>query len=106
MPDAALTDGGTYVDLTWTAPPDDGGGPILYYEICVIEEDGTASPFERTDGPETMWRVRGLAFYHRYGFRHRAVYAAGPGPQKPGLLCDAHAPRGSRHPARCAHPAG
>ena len=73
----------TFVDLSWTAPADDGGGEILYYEIRVIEEDGTATPFERTDGPETMWRVRGLAFYHRYGFRHRAVYAAGPGPQSP-----------------------
>lgn len=70
----------TVAELTWAAPLDHGGGEILYYEVCVINEDGSIEPFERTDGPETVWRVRGLAYGHRYGFRVRARNSAGNGP--------------------------
>ena len=73
--------GNTSIDLSWEVPLDDGGTPVLYYQICVIEEDGTAPPFEPTDGTETMWRIRGLALGHRYGFRIRAINAAGRGIQ-------------------------
>ena len=59
------------------------GAPITRYEICVIDDDGVALPFEATDGPALRWRVRGLAFHHRYGFRVRAVNSAGTGPQTP-----------------------
>ena len=52
----------------------------LYYEIYVINEDGSALPFESTDGPETTWIVRGLALGHTYGFSVRPVNAAGFGP--------------------------
>ena len=75
--------GGTSLDLEWTAPEGDGGGQILRYEICVIDEDGTAQPFERTDDASTTWRVRGLAIGHTYGFRIRAVNSAGRGPATP-----------------------
>ena len=37
----------------------------------------------RPNGPALRWRVRGLAFHHRYGFRVRAVNSAGTGPQTP-----------------------
>ena len=59
------------------------GAPITRYEICVIDDDGVALPFEATDGPALRWRVRGLAFHHRYGLRVRAVNSAGTGPQTP-----------------------
>ena len=48
-----------------------------------IDEDGTAAPFEDTDDAATTWRVRGLAHWHRYGFRVRAVNGAGAGTQTP-----------------------
>ena len=75
----------TAIDLTWVAPTTDGGSPILYYEICVIDEDGVDQPFERTSGPETQWRVRGLAIGHRYGFRVRAVTATDVGLASPAI---------------------
>ena len=75
--------GETGIDLHWDAPQSDGGGALTEYEICVIDEDGTAQPFEPTDDAGTTWRVRGLAIGHRYGFRVRAVNAAGRGPQSP-----------------------
>ena len=77
--------GETTVYLEWVRPTDDGGGPITKYELCVILEDGTQTPFEPTDGPETHWYIRGLAIGHRYGFRVRAVNSAGRGPQS-GLI--------------------
>ena len=66
--------GATGIDLTWTAPEDDGGGAILHYEVRV--DDG---PWESTGSPALRWRVRGLAIGHRYRFRVRAVNAAGVG---------------------------
>ena len=45
----------------------------------MIHEDGTIEPFENTDDAETSWRVRGLAFGHRYGFRVRSVNVVGAG---------------------------
>ena len=72
--------GGRSADLLWVAPVDEGGSAITHYEISVIDEDGQAGAFEPTDGPETRWRVRGLALWHEYGFRIRAVNANGPGP--------------------------
>ena len=77
----ATPTGGTGVDLTWRAPASEMGSAITRYEICVIDDDGVALPFEATDGPALTWRVRGLAFNHRYGFRVRAVNSAGTGPQ-------------------------
>ena len=71
--------GARSVDVTWTPPADDGGSTVLYYEIIIIDEDGIASPFERTSSAVTSYRVRGLGFGHRYGFRVRAVNSAGPG---------------------------
>ena len=73
--------GETSLDLEWTVPEDDGASPILYYEICVIDEDGRVLPFEPTTGPELTWRIRGLAIGHTYGFRVRPVNVAGSGPQ-------------------------
>ena len=49
------------------------------YQVWVISEDGSVEPFEDTEGAETEWTVRGLAFGHRYGFRIRAVNESGPG---------------------------
>ena len=76
----AMPTGETSVDLSWTVPLSDGGSPITHYEICVIDEDGRALPFEFA-GSETRTRVRGLAIGHRYGFRVRAVNGAGTGAQ-------------------------
>ena len=71
--------GARSVDVTWTPPAGDGGSVVQYYEIIIIDEDGTASPFERTSSAVTRYRVGGLGFGHRYGFRVRAVNSAGPG---------------------------
>ena len=73
--------GETSLDLAWDPPASDGGSPILHYQVCVIDEDGTILPFEDTDGPALRWRVRGLAYGGRYGFRVRAVGLAGLGEQ-------------------------
>ena len=67
------------VDLAWQAPASDGRVAITHYQICVIDEDGSVSPFERTDDARLTWRVRGLALGHEYGFRVRAVNAVGVG---------------------------
>ena len=75
--------GGTVIDLAFTSPLSDGGSPLTHYEVCVIDEDGTSTPFEPTDDAATTWRVRGLALHHRYGFRVRAVNAEGAGPPSP-----------------------
>ena len=77
---AAEETGGRSADLSWVAPVDIGGSEIIRYEFSVIDEDGQAGPFEPTDGTEPRWRVRGLALWHEYGFRIRAVNANGPGP--------------------------
>lgn len=79
----ATAPGGRHVDLAWLAPTSDGGADIIGYQVCVIDEAGVASPFENTDDAATAWRVRGLAFWHRYGFRVRAVNASGAGAQTP-----------------------
>ena len=75
--------GGRFVDLVWRTPSRDNGADISRYEICVVEEDGTIAPFEPTDDASLTWRVRGLALWHRYGFRVRAVNSAGAGAQSP-----------------------
>ena len=72
--------GGGSIDLVYEKPVSDGGADIDYYEVCVINEDDSVEPFEPTTGAVTSWRVRGLAIGHRYGFRVRAVNAAGAGP--------------------------
>ena len=72
--------GETSIDLVWDIPLSDGGDPITHYEICVIDADGRALPFEYA-GAELNTRVRGLAIGHQYGFRVRAVNGVGTGPQ-------------------------
>ena len=76
----AMPTGETSIDLFWDIPISDGGSPITHYEICVIDEDGRAQPFEAT-GADTRATVRGLGIGHRYGFRVRSVNAAGTGEQ-------------------------
>ena len=71
--------GQTAIDLFLTKPLSDGGSEITHYQVCVILEDGSIEPFESTDDASTSWRVRGLAFGHRYGFRVRAVNSVGVG---------------------------
>ena len=73
------TTGETSLDLFWTVPEDDGGSDIIDYEICIIDEGGTVTPFGSTGGTETRHRVRGLGIGHRYGFRLRAITMAGAG---------------------------
>ena len=75
--------GGRSLDLRWELPEDDGGVPIERYQVCVIDETGIATPFEDTDDSSLTWRIRGLAFGHRYGFRMRAVSSAGVGSPGP-----------------------
>ncbi len=71
--------GGRSLDLRWDTPADDGGLPIQRYQVCVIDETGVATPFEDTDDESLTWRIRGLAFGHRYGFRIRAIAGGGVG---------------------------
>ena len=85
----ATRTGGGAIDLGYVEPTSNGGSPITHYEVCVINEDGSAEPFEPTDGAVTRWRVRGLAVGHRYGFRVRAINAAGAGPHTPIIYEDA-----------------
>ena len=79
----ATAPGGRHVDLSWLAPGQANDDTITHYQVCVLSEDGTAAPFEDTDDASPTWRVRGLAHWHRYGFRVRGVNAAGAGPQTP-----------------------
>ena len=68
------------VVLEWHAPESDGGESIGGYQVCVVNPDGTVEPFVSTGSTERRHTVRGLAFWHRYGFRVRAANSAGPGP--------------------------
>ena len=76
---AISTTGGRSLDLRWEPPEDDGGLPVERYQVCVIDETGVATPFEDTDDDSLTWRIRGLAFGHRYGFRIRAIAGGGVG---------------------------
>ena len=78
--------GETSLDIIWEAAVESGGSGITHYQVCVIDEDGRTLPFENTATAATFWRVRGLAIGHRYGFRLRAVNAAGPGTAKRRVL--------------------
>ena len=77
---AAEAISGTVVEIRWEPPLETGGTPVTRYEVCVIFPDGRAEPFEPTADAATRWRIRGLARGFRYGFRVRAVNAAGSGP--------------------------
>ena len=75
----AIVINGSTIDLTWYPPLSDGGAVITSYEVSVIEEDGTAGPFESTGATATRHRVRGLRKGVRYGFRVRARNSVGAG---------------------------
>ena len=70
------------VELTWTAPADDGGSPITNYVVEYREE--TAFHWLRaTEGADvlgTRHAVRGLADDSAYKFRVAAQNRAGLGP--------------------------
>jgi titin len=66
-------------DLSWTPPADDGGDPVSGYEVAFLADDGrTWSSAPGTTGTSTT--LGGLQDGTTYGWRVRAVNAAGPGP--------------------------
>ena len=69
----SATAGNGQVELSWTAPSNDGGSTITHY---YIEKDGT---WDTTEVPETNRMVTGLTDGRSYGFRVRAMNAMGQG---------------------------
>ncbi len=72
--------GPSTVDLSWTAP-DDGGSPILRYEIVAFTPPEIITPSYRNENvsPTTSYTVTGLTAATQYIFRIRAVNAIGKG---------------------------
>ena len=66
-------------DLEWKAPKDDGGMPIQYYSVEMLDESGAGSwrPVGDTPGPQLTYQVENLIEGHFYRFRVKAVNKEG-----------------------------
>ena len=74
------TGGDGYVDLTWTAPADDGGTPLTGYTVQVSPDTGVAGELERTVAASvTSLRFDGLTNGTLYGFAVVASNTLGDG---------------------------
>ena len=72
--DPAVTSGDRWVDVTWTAPTDDGGAPVTHFEVDIDRTGGWIRA-----GRSSSHRVSQLTNGTSYTFRVRAVNAAGGG---------------------------
>ncbi|HET8589014.1 MAG TPA: fibronectin type III domain-containing protein, partial [Nakamurella sp.] len=78
--DLTATAGDAQVDLSWTAPTDDGGSPILGYNVFVGTEPGGESATPVNGGtlvPGTTYTVTGLTNGTTYYFVVEAVNDVG-----------------------------
>ena len=66
-------------DLEWKAPKDDGGMPIQYYIVEMMDESGSGrwSHVGETSGPQLYYHVENLTEGHFYRFRVKAVNKEG-----------------------------
>ena len=72
----------TQVDLSWTAPADDGGADITGYRIEVSEDDGASwsDLVANTDTTDTTYSHTGLSRGSTRHYRVSAINADGTGP--------------------------
>lgn len=72
--------GDARVTLTWSAPADDGGSPVLDYVVEWTADGSTWTMFTDGVATSTGTTVTGLSNGTAYSFRIAAVNAAGRGP--------------------------
>ena len=78
---AATADGETGIDLTWTAPSDDGGEDITGYRIEVSTDGSTWSDLEDdTESTATSYSHTGLTAGSTRHYRVSAINSEGTGP--------------------------
>ena len=77
----ATANGGTQIDLSWSAPSDDGGSAITGYRI-EVSEDGKAwnNLVANTGSANTRYSHTGLSAGSTRYYAVLAINAAGPGP--------------------------
>ena len=77
----AAADGQTEIDLSWTAPSDDGGADITGYRIEVSTDGSSWSDLEaNTRSTSTSYAHTGLAAGSTRHYRVSAINSAGTGP--------------------------
>ena len=77
----ATADGQTEIDLSWTAPSDDGGADITGYRIEVSEDSSTWSDLvPNTNTTGTSYSHTGLDAESTRHYRVSAINSAGTGP--------------------------
>ena len=77
----AAADGQTEIDLSWTAPSDDGGADITGYRIEVSTDGSSWSDLEaNTSSTSTSYAHTGLAAGSTRHYRVSAINSAGTGP--------------------------
>ena len=67
------------VSFDWSAPKEDGGLPILSYNIMKSENDGDWVKLDNVDQRTTSYKARNLTEGNRYMFRVVAVNKLGEG---------------------------
>ncbi len=78
---SATADGQTEIDLSWTAPSDDGGEDITGYRIEVSEDGSDWSDLEANTGSgSTTYSHTGLTAGSTRHYRVSAINSAGTGP--------------------------
>ena len=77
----ATADGGTEIDLSWTAPSDDGGADITGYRIEVSEDSSTWSDLvANTNTTGASYSHTGLSAGSTRYYRVSAINSVGTGP--------------------------
>ena len=77
----ATANGQTQINLSWTAPSDDGGADITGYRIEVSEDSSNWSDLETdTRSTNTSYSHRGLPAGSTWHYRVSAINSAGIGP--------------------------
>ena len=76
----SLTFGDQNITLNWSAPADDGGAPVLRYNIYRGLSPGGESFLDNTTGPVASFLATGLSNGQAYYFVVSAVNSEGEGP--------------------------